>query len=92
MALGLVRDLKPVPRGCWRNRCTRVAEMRIASSVPASAACRRRGCCRANTTVVLFEANDYLGGHTHTHDIELGGRTLDVDTGFIVHNPGTIRC
>ena len=26
--------------------------------------------------VVLFEANDYLGGHTHTHDIELGGRAL----------------
>jgi len=38
--------------------------------------------------VVLFEANDYLGGHTHTHDIELQGRRYAVDTGFIVHNPG----
>jgi len=37
--------------------------------------------------VVLFEANDYLGGHTHTHDITLGGRRYAVDTGFIVHNP-----
>lgn len=37
--------------------------------------------------VTLFETNDYLGGHTHTHDIELDGRRYAVDTGFIVHNP-----
>ncbi|RXR07404.1 NAD(P)/FAD-dependent oxidoreductase [Pseudoxanthomonas composti] len=37
--------------------------------------------------VTLFEANDYLGGHTHTHDIEVEGRRLAVDTGFIVFNP-----
>src|SRR5690348_13305678 len=37
--------------------------------------------------VTLFEANDYLGGHTHTHDIELQGNRYAVDTGFIVHNP-----
>lgn len=37
--------------------------------------------------VVLFEANDYLGGHTHTHDIELHGQRYAVDSGFIVHNP-----
>ena len=37
--------------------------------------------------VVLFEAGNYLGGHTHTHDIELEGRNCRVDTGFIVHNP-----
>jgi len=37
--------------------------------------------------VVLFEASDYLGGHTHTHDIELEGTNYRVDTGFIVHNP-----
>ncbi|QNP41756.1 NAD(P)/FAD-dependent oxidoreductase [Lysobacter solisilvae (ex Woo and Kim 2022)] len=36
--------------------------------------------------VVLFEANDYLGGHTHTHAIEMDGRTYAVDSGFIVHN------
>jgi predicted NAD/FAD-binding protein len=37
--------------------------------------------------VTLFEANDYLGGHTHTHDVEQGGRTYRIDSGFIVHNP-----
>ena len=37
--------------------------------------------------VTLFEGNDYLGGHTHTHDIELQGRHYQVDSGFIVHNP-----
>ncbi len=37
--------------------------------------------------VVLFEAADYLGGHTHTHAIEAQGRQLAIDTGFIVHNP-----
>jgi predicted NAD/FAD-binding protein len=37
--------------------------------------------------VMLYEANDYLGGHTHTHDIEVGGKKLAVDTGFIVFNP-----
>ena len=37
--------------------------------------------------VVLFEANGYLGGHTHTHDVEQAGRPYRVDTGFIVHNP-----
>lgn len=36
--------------------------------------------------VTLYEANDYLGGHTHTHDVELQGRHYAVDTGFIVYN------
>ncbi|MDZ7683863.1 MAG: FAD-dependent oxidoreductase [Gammaproteobacteria bacterium] len=39
--------------------------------------------------VTLFEANDYLGGHTHTHDIEIDGRDVRVDTGFIVYNERT---
>jgi len=37
--------------------------------------------------VTLFEANDYFGGHTHTHEIELRDRRYHVDTGFIVFNP-----
>lgn len=37
--------------------------------------------------VTLYEAEDRLGGHTHTHRIESNGRRYDVDTGFIVHNP-----
>jgi predicted NAD/FAD-binding protein len=37
--------------------------------------------------VVLFEREPRLGGHTHTHRVELRGREYAVDTGFIVHNP-----
>ena len=36
--------------------------------------------------ITVFEANDYIGGHTHTHDVELHGKHYSVDTGFIVHN------
>jgi predicted NAD/FAD-binding protein/DUF1365 family protein len=39
--------------------------------------------------VTLFEADDRLGGHADTHDVTLDGRTLAVDTGFIVHNRRT---
>lgn len=37
--------------------------------------------------VTLFEAEPRLGGHTHTHDVQLQGAHYRVDTGFIVHNP-----
>jgi uncharacterized protein len=36
--------------------------------------------------VTLFEANGYLGGHTHTHEVEHEGRAYNIDTGFIVFN------
>lgn len=36
--------------------------------------------------VTLFEANDYLGGHTNTIDLSVGARRYAVDTGFIVYN------
>jgi predicted NAD/FAD-binding protein len=39
--------------------------------------------------ITLFEANDYIGGHTHTVDVPLGGTTFAVDTGFIVFNEVT---
>ncbi|NJD33078.1 MAG: FAD-dependent oxidoreductase [Gammaproteobacteria bacterium] len=39
--------------------------------------------------VTLYEANDYAGGHTNTVDVEYGGRTWAVDTGFIVFNDWT---
>jgi predicted NAD/FAD-binding protein len=37
----------------------------------------------------VFEAGEHVGGHTHTHDLELGGRRLAVDTGCIVFNRKT---
>lgn len=39
--------------------------------------------------ITVFEANDHSGGHTHTHDIALGGRHWAIDTGFIVFNDWT---
>jgi predicted NAD/FAD-binding protein len=37
--------------------------------------------------VTLFEADDRLGGHAHTHEVVASdGRPLHVDSGFIVHN------
>ena len=39
--------------------------------------------------ITLFEKNDYIGGHTHTHDITIGEKTLSVDSGFIVYNEKT---
>ncbi len=39
--------------------------------------------------LVIFEANDYTGGHTHTIPVSLEGRTYAVDTGFIVFNEST---
>jgi predicted NAD/FAD-binding protein len=39
--------------------------------------------------VTLFEANDYLGGHTHTHDIIFQENPYAIDTGFIVFNKKT---
>ncbi|MBN1126701.1 MAG: FAD-dependent oxidoreductase [Sedimentisphaerales bacterium] len=40
-------------------------------------------------TITVFEQNDYIGGHTNTQDIEVGGTTHPVDTGFIVFNTKT---
>jgi predicted NAD/FAD-binding protein len=39
--------------------------------------------------VTVFEAADYVGGHTHTVDVEHGGVHYAVDTGFIVFNDRT---
>lgn len=39
--------------------------------------------------ITLFEANDYLGGHTHTRPVECQGKTYPVNTGFIVFNDWT---
>ena len=36
--------------------------------------------------ITVFEASDWIGGHTHTIDVELDGEKHAVDTGFIVFN------
>jgi predicted NAD/FAD-binding protein len=39
--------------------------------------------------VTVFEANDYVGGHTNTVDVMVGERSHAIDTGFIVYNERT---
>lgn len=39
--------------------------------------------------LTLFEAEDYVGGHTHTIRVEKEGEVSDIDTGFIVFNDNT---
>lgn len=39
--------------------------------------------------VSLFEAGSYFGGHTNTVDINIDGKVIPVDTGFLVHNDRT---
>ncbi len=36
--------------------------------------------------IIVFEASDWIGGHTHTLDVECDGRMIPIDTGFIVFN------
>jgi predicted NAD/FAD-binding protein len=39
--------------------------------------------------VTLFESDVRLGGHAHTVDVTIGGKTFGVDTGFLVFNHKT---
>lgn len=39
--------------------------------------------------ITVYEANSHIGGHTHTHDIEIDQKKYTVDTGFIVFNDRT---
>ncbi|WP_172953256.1 NAD(P)/FAD-dependent oxidoreductase [Vibrio fujianensis] len=39
--------------------------------------------------ITVFEANDYIGGHTATVDVEWEGQHYVIDTGFIVYNDRT---
>lgn len=40
----------------------------------------------ASHDVTLFETDERLGGHTKTVDVEIEGKEISVDTGFIVYN------
>ena len=39
--------------------------------------------------VYIFEQNDYIGGHTHTHEVKDKDKILNIDSGFIVYNENT---
>jgi predicted NAD/FAD-binding protein len=36
--------------------------------------------------LTVFESGNYVGGHTHTLDVSIGGQQYSIDTGFIVYN------
>lgn len=36
--------------------------------------------------ITVFEAGDRIGGHVHTWELEVAGRCVSVDSGFIVYN------
>ncbi|GAB6192746.1 NAD(P)/FAD-dependent oxidoreductase [Desulfocastanea catecholica] len=42
-----------------------------------------------HNNIRVFEAADYIGGHTHTVRVEKDGEVSDIDTGFIVFNDRT---
>lgn len=42
-----------------------------------------------NHEISMYEANDYIGGHTATIDVEVDGKQWAIDTGFIVFNDHT---
>jgi predicted NAD/FAD-binding protein len=44
---------------------------------------------RREWDVTVFESDDRIGGHAHTHTVDDPGATHRVDSGFIVHNDRT---
>lgn len=44
---------------------------------------------RSKFDCTLFEQNDYAGGHTNTVTVDEDGRTIPIDTGFMVYNEVT---
>lgn len=39
--------------------------------------------------ISIYEANDYVGGHTATKEVKVNGKQYAIDTGFIVYNEWT---
>lgn len=44
---------------------------------------------KAGHDIHVFEANDYVGGHTHTIPVNTSSGSYNIDTGFIVFNDKT---
>lgn len=44
---------------------------------------------RDDYEISIFDKNNYLGGHTHTHNVQEDDKQINVDTGFIVFNKET---
>jgi len=80
-----VRPLPPPSRLPGEAGATRVAV--IGSGISGLTAAYLLG---RRDHVTLYEAQDRLGGHTHTHTVPVGeGGSVRVDSGFIVHNDRT---
>jgi predicted NAD/FAD-binding protein len=58
----------------------------IGTGIAGNVAARR---LHAEHDITVFEADSHVGGHTHTHRIELDGEVQQIDTGFIVFNDRT---
>jgi predicted NAD/FAD-binding protein len=44
---------------------------------------------REEHDITVYEASSYIGGHTNTVDVADDGKTVAIDTGFIVFNDRT---
>ncbi len=65
--------------GCGESMNIAVVGTGISGMLAARLLCR-------DHRIAVFEAGDYIGGHTATQPIVLGGKTWNIDTGFIVYN------
>ncbi len=77
-ALGLVRAPRP---GRSREPPVRIAI--IGTGIAGLATARF---LHPRHDITVFEADDRVGGHAHTVDVEVDGERHAVDTGFIVYN------
>ncbi|MED5416909.1 MAG: FAD-dependent oxidoreductase, partial [Candidatus Latescibacterota bacterium] len=66
---------------------TRVTPKRVAVVGTGIAGLTAAYLLRRQHRVTVFEAADYVGGHTNTVGVDVDSGRWDVDTGFIVHNP-----
>jgi len=58
----------------------------IGSGISSLVAARK---LQSDHQITIFEANDYIGGHTNTVDVETKEGHFSIDTGFIVFNDRT---